>query len=34
MDIRGVNVRLNSRTRHEPDTDFFELGLDLNGLGS
>ena len=31
---RGVNVRPNPRTRHEPDTDFFELGLGLNGFGS
>ena len=32
--IRGVNVRPNPRTRHEPDTDFFGLGLGLNGFGS
>ena len=31
---RGVNVRPNPRTRHEPDTDFFGLGLGLNGFGS
>ena len=31
---RGVNVRPSLRTRHEPDTDFFELGLGLNGFGS
>ena len=31
---RGVNVRPNPRTRHEPDTGFFGLGLDLNGFGS
>ena len=28
--VRGVNVRPNPRTRHEPDTGFFGLGLDLN----
>ena len=32
--IRGVNVRPNPRTRHEPDTGFFGLGLGLNGFGS
>ena len=31
---RGVNVRPNPRTRHEPDTGFFGLGLGLNGFGS
>ena len=31
---RGVNVRPNPRTRHEPDTGFSELGLGLNGFGS
>ena len=31
---RGVNVRSNPQTRHEPDTSFFELGLGLNGFGS
>ena len=31
---RGVNVRPNPRTRHEPDTGFFRLELDLNGFGS
>ena len=30
---RGVNVRPNPRTRHEPDTGFFGLRLDLNGFG-
>ena len=30
---RGVNVRPNPRTRHEPDTGFFGLGLGLNGFG-
>ena len=30
----GVNVWPNLRTRHEPDTGFFGLGLDLNGFGS
>ena len=33
-EIRGVNVRPNPRTRHEPDTGFLGLGLDLNGFGS
>ena len=32
--VRGVNVRPNPRTRHEPDTGFFGLGLGLNGFGS
>ena len=32
--IRGVNVRPNPRTRHEPDTGFSGLGLGLNGFGS
>ena len=31
---RGVNVRPNPRTRHEPNTGFFGLGLGLNGFGS
>ena len=31
---RGVNVRPNLRTQHEPDTGFFGLGLGLNGFGS
>ena len=31
---RGVNVRPNPRTRHEPDTGFSGLGLGLNGFGS
>ena len=31
---RGVNVRPNPRTRHEPDTGFFGLELDLNGFES
>ena len=31
---RGVNVRPNRRTQHEPDTGFFGLGLGLNGFGS
>ena len=32
--IRGVNIRPNLRTRHEPNTGFFGLGLGLNGFGS
>lgn len=31
---RGVNVRLNPRIRHEPNTGYFELGLGLYGFGS
>ena len=31
---RGVNVRPNLQTRHEPDMGFFGLGLGLNGFGS
>ena len=31
---RGVNVRPNLRTRHEPNTGFFGVGLGLNGFGS
>ena len=31
---RGVNVRPNPRTRHEPDTGFSGLVLGLNGFGS
>ena len=31
---RGVNVRPNPRTRHEPNTVFSGLGLGLNGFGS
>ena len=31
---RGVNVRPNPRTRHEPNTGFSGLGLGLNGFGS
>ena len=31
---RGVNVRPNPRTRHEPNTGFFGLGSGLNGFGS
>ena len=34
FETRGVNVRPNLRTRHEHDTGFFGLGLDLNGFGS
>ena len=30
---RGVNVRPNQQTRHEPNTGFFGLGLGLNGFG-
>ena len=33
-ECRGVNVRPNPRTRHEPNTGFFGLGLGLNGFGS
>ena len=29
-----VNVQPNPWTWHEPDTGFFELGLDLNEFGS
>ena len=32
--IRGVNVRPDLRTRYEPDTGYFGLGLGLNGFGS
>ena len=32
--VRGVSVRPNPRTRHEPDTGFFGLGVGLNGFGS
>ena len=31
---RGVNVQPNPQTRHEPDMDFFGLGLDFNEFGS
>ena len=34
MKVRGVNVRPNPRTRNEPDTGFFGLGLGFNGFGS
>ena len=34
MVVRGVNARPNPRTRHEPDTGFFGLGLGLNEFGS
>ena len=34
IEHRGVNVRPNPQTRHEPDTGFFGLGLGLNGFGS
>lgn len=32
--IRGVNVRPNPQTGHEPDTGSFGLALGLNGFGS
>ncbi|KAL0002218.1 hypothetical protein SO802_015999 [Lithocarpus litseifolius] len=31
---RGVNDQPNPRTRHEPNTGFFGLGLGLDGFGS
>ena len=32
--VRGVNIRPNPRTWHEPNTGFFGLGLGRNGFGS